>query len=245
MTKGFTNVYKKPRLDAKRDVSETKKGYELLEKNGIPVAKYKGITNIRHKDRMVFEKCSKIKPEELRKRLDEAVKIIVNAAEKGVSADIKLHNLGINKEGKLVLTDTNVVWKFEGKHNDLLENYNLLDSMFSSFFTSVVEEGRFGLLTDGRTKEEVDGIIQRSRTFLNERMAEERNKIKDRELQQAEQRIEDKYFEKLREAYEARSSTAKKRQEVTERELLLFEEKQRELEKAKEEARKRMERKSK
>ncbi len=109
---GFNRAYKsgkENKIWGSIDPSADKKGYLLLEKKELPVTKMYGKVIIRKKPWIVFEKARTIKKSELPHRLDEILELIKKAGKNHVRFDAKIQNFGINKDGKLVIVDTNHV----------------------------------------------------------------------------------------------------------------------------------------
>ena len=112
---GFKNAYKNLIPEKKafyfNESMNTMNGYNLLKKKGIPVAEYKGTVKIRGKEKEVFEKARDLTKKEAHDKINELIKIVEKASKAGIFIDTNIENFGINKDGKIVIRDTNYVEK--------------------------------------------------------------------------------------------------------------------------------------
>ena len=93
-----------------RNIKEdTVNGYNVLKENQIPVSEFKGIIRIRGKEYLKFEKARDLTEKEIKERLPEILKIIEDGTQKGLWFDSRISNFGINKNGKVIIRDTNMV----------------------------------------------------------------------------------------------------------------------------------------
>jgi len=114
---GLSNVYKMGPKDYLADGTfigmggnvrnKTIEGYNILKENKFPVTEFRGVVNIRGEPRLVFEKARDLTKQEIKQRLPKILDIIDKAMEKRICIDSHLDNFGINKEGKLMVRDTN------------------------------------------------------------------------------------------------------------------------------------------
>jgi len=91
-------------------IKYTEHGYNVLTKVGLPVAKLERKVTLGQKIKMLlFRKVRPMDEKTFNEKFPEVVGIIKKSIEKGVYFDAKWYNFGVDKDGRVVIMDTNFV----------------------------------------------------------------------------------------------------------------------------------------
>jgi len=127
---GLKNVYKNLEIEScfiSNEKLKTIYGYNLLKEKGLPVTKHIKTVKIRGKEMEVFEKARDLTKKETQERINEIIKIIEKASKEGLFIDAKIENFGVNKDGKIVIRDTNFVKEGRNPIDALYDNLLILE----------------------------------------------------------------------------------------------------------------------